>query len=138
MHFTFLPGEVTHPLTTWVDCGIQEGERAHVGITGVTAPTRHAGRVVANPTRYEIEVGNVTPVPSVPTAAAVLLGASLAGLGAIRQRGVARSGSVSSPESRGSNPSSDSLDAHSTTAPALEQPDGNESPAHGRGSVPEG
>ena len=137
LHFTFLPGEVTHPLTTWVDCGVQEGERAHVGITDVTAPTRYAGRVVADRTRYEVEVGNVTPVPTIPTAAAVLLGAILAGLGAIRRRRVARSGSVSSPESRGSGPSGDSLDAHSTTAPALEQPDGDESPAHGRGTVPE-
>ena len=96
LHFTFLPGEVTHPLTTWVDCGIEEGERADVGITGVTAPPRYAGRVVADPTRYEIEVGNVTPVPAIPTAAALLLGAVLAGLGAIQRRRRATSDSLSS------------------------------------------
>ena len=39
MSFTFLLGEVTHPLTTWVDCGVKEGERAEVGITEVAART---------------------------------------------------------------------------------------------------
>ena len=48
LSFTSLPGAVTHPLTTWVDCGVEEGERAQVAITGVAAPTRYAGRVVAD------------------------------------------------------------------------------------------
>ena len=94
MSFTFLPGEVTHPLTTWVDCGVEEGERAEVGITGVAATTRYAGRVVADSAVHEVEVGNLTPVPAIPAAAAVLLGAVLAGLGAVRRRRVATSGSL--------------------------------------------
>ena len=94
LSFTFLPGEVTHPLTTWVDCEVEEGERAQVAITGVAAPTRYAGRVVADSAVHEVEVGNLTPVPAVPTAAAVLLGAVLAGLGAVRRRRVSRSGSL--------------------------------------------
>ena len=49
LSFTFLRGEVTHPLTTWVDCGVREGERAEVGITGVTPPNRYSGRVFADP-----------------------------------------------------------------------------------------
>ena len=93
LSFTFLPGEVTHPLTTWVDCEVEEGERAQVAITGVAAPTRYAGRVVAGSAVHEVEVGNLTPVPAVPTAAAVL-GAVLAGLGAVPRRPVSRSGSL--------------------------------------------
>ena len=90
LSFTFLPGEVTHPLTTWVDCGVRDGERAEVGITGVTPPTRYSGRVFADPAVHEVDVGDLTPVPSVPAAAAVLLGAVLAGLGALRLRRVSR------------------------------------------------
>ena len=94
MSFTLLPGEVTHPLTTWVDCGVEEAERARVGITGGAAPTRYAGRVFANPVVHEVEVSNLTPGPAVPAAAAVLLGAVLAGLGAVRRRRVATSSSL--------------------------------------------
>ena len=90
LSFTFLPGEVTHPLTTWVDCGVREGERAEVGITGVTPPNRYSGRVFADPAVHEVDVGDLTPVPSVPAAAVVLLGAVLAGLGAVRLRRVSR------------------------------------------------
>ena len=88
--FAFLPGEVTHPLTTWVDCGVLDGERAEISITRVTPPTRYTGRVFADPEVHEVDVGDLTPVPSVPAAAAVLLGAVLAGLGAFRLRRVSR------------------------------------------------
>ncbi len=90
LSFTFLPDEVAHPLTTWVDCGVRDGERAEVDITGVTPPNRYSGRVFADPAVHEVDVGDLTPVPSVPAAAAVLLGAVLAGLGALRLRRVAR------------------------------------------------
>ena len=88
--FAFLPGEVTHPLTTWVNCGVLDGERAEISITRVTPPTRYTGRVFADPEVHEVDVGDLTPVPSVPAAAAVLLGAVLAGLGARRLRRVSR------------------------------------------------
>ena len=66
----------------------RKGERAEVGITGVTPPNRYAGRVVTNSAVYEVDVGDLTPVPSVPAAAVVLLGAVLAGLGTVRLRRV--------------------------------------------------
>lgn len=85
LSFTFFPGEVTHPLTTWVDCGVEEGDRAQIGITRIAVPARYAGRVVADPAVHDVDVGNLTPVPAVPTSAAVLLDATLAGLGAVRR-----------------------------------------------------
>ena len=43
---------------------------------------------------HNVEVGNLIPGPAVPAATAVLLGAVLAGLGAVRRRRVATSGSL--------------------------------------------
>ena len=99
LSFTFLPGEVTHPLTTWVDCGVEEGERAEVGITGVAAPNRYAGRVFADPAVHEVDVDNLTPVPAVPAAAAVLLGRSSRGSGRSGGAGSRRPARSSSPVS---------------------------------------
>ena len=132
LSFTFAAGQTIHPLTTWVNCGVAEGEKVKIAVTGITTPSRYAGRVIPDSTEYEIEVGNVIPVPAVPTTAALLLGVVLAGLGAVRLRRVTTPGSLSSPEPRGSGPGGDGLEAHSTTA---EQLDGDEPPARGRGTV---
>ena len=48
--FTFAAGQTTHPLTTWVNCGVAAGEKVKIAVTGITTPGRYAGRVIPDPT----------------------------------------------------------------------------------------
>ena len=81
LDFTFAPGEVSHPLLTWVDCDVVLGEVVELRVIRVMVPGGYSGRVIADPTLYSVVVGDLTPVPALPLVAAFILAGLLAALG---------------------------------------------------------